>query len=58
MHTESRDTGRNIEFRTVYAAGGKTFRSIASINKDNQNIQESTLSEVIEIPVDEKVMQG
>lgn len=47
MHTESREDGQTIEFRTVYSAGGKTFRSIASINKENQNIQESTLSEVI-----------
>ena len=55
MHTETKEDGQNIEFRTVYTAGGKTYRSIASINKENQNIQESALSEVIEIPVEESV---
>ena len=44
MHTESRDDGQTIEFRTVYTAGGKSYRSIASINKDNQNIEETALS--------------
>lgn len=53
MHTESKDNGQNIEFRTVYEKGGKSFRSIASINKDTQNVKESTLSEIIEIPVEE-----
>lgn len=38
LHTESKEDGQSIQFRTVYTAEGKTFRSIASINKDNQNI--------------------
>ena len=38
MHTESMDSGQNLEFRTVYTTNGKTYRSIASINKENQNI--------------------
>ena len=42
-----------MQFRTVYTSEGKTYRSIASINKDNQNIEEVSLTEVIEIPVGE-----
>eukprot|EP00178_Gracilaria_changii_P004814 TRINITY_DN1783_c0_g1_i3.p1 TRINITY_DN1783_c0_g1~~TRINITY_DN1783_c0_g1_i3.p1 ORF type:complete len:473 (-),score=65.34 TRINITY_DN1783_c0_g1_i3:241-1659(-) len=56
LHAESREQGQNIQFRTVYTAGGKTFRSIASINRDTQNIKESALNEVIEIPVEEKLI--
>jgi hypothetical protein len=54
-HTENKDNGQNIQFRTVYKVDGKSFRSIASINKDNQNVQEQSLSEIIEIPVDNKL---
>lgn len=56
MHTESRDDGQKIQFRTVYSSEGKTYRSIASINKDNQNVEETSLNEVIEVPVEETVM--
>lgn len=52
LHTESSDSGQSITFRTVYTASGKTYRSIAAINKDNQNIDESALNEIIEIPTD------
>jgi hypothetical protein len=41
LHTESQDDGQNIQFRTVYISDGKTYRSIASIDKDNQNIDET-----------------
>lgn len=59
MYTESNDNGQEIQFRTVYNSGGKTYRSIAAINKDNQNIDESSLTEVIEIPVEEeKISSG
>lgn len=44
MYTESNDNGQQIQFRTVYSAGGKTYRSIAAINKDNQNIDETSLT--------------
>jgi len=58
LHTESKEDGQSIEFRTVYTAAGKTYRSIASINKDTQNIKETALSEVIEIPVEETIIDG
>lgn len=53
LHTESADNGRSISFRTVYSAAGKTYRSIAAISKDSQNIDETALNEIIEIPTDE-----
>lgn len=46
-HTESKDNGQSITFRTVYTSNGKTYRSIASINKDNQNIDETALNEIV-----------
>ena len=58
LHTETKDNGQNIEFRTVYSVEGKSYRSIASINKENQNIQEKALSEIIEIPVEDSVIEG
>jgi len=33
LHTESKEDGQSIEFRTVYTSGGKSFRSTASIDK-------------------------
>ncbi len=52
LHTESRDDGLNIFFRTVYLASGKTYRSIAAINKNTQNIDEKGLNEIIEVPTE------
>ena len=57
MHTETKDNGQNIEFRTVYSVGGKSYRSIASINKDSQSIEERALSEIIEIPVEDSMSE-
>ena len=53
MHTESMDSGQTINFRTVYSVGGKSYRSIASINKESQNVEEQVLSEIIEIPLED-----
>lgn len=47
LHTENKDDGQTIQFRTVYSAEGKTYRSTAEINKDNQNINEIALNEII-----------
>ena len=47
MHTETSDDGQNLKYRTVYNINGKTYRSIASISKDNQNVDETSLNEVI-----------
>lgn len=47
MHTESKDDGHTIQFRTVYTSNGKSFRSTASIDKENQSVNEGTLSEII-----------
>jgi hypothetical protein len=47
LHTESSDDGHSITFRTVYTTNGKTYRSIAAINKDNQNIDETGLNEIV-----------
>lgn len=41
LHTESKDDGQTIQFRTVYNSAGKTYRSIATIDKNNQNINEN-----------------
>lgn len=53
LHTESTDDGRSITFRTVYSAAGKTYRSIAAISKDSQNIDEAALNEIVEIPTND-----
>jgi hypothetical protein len=53
LHAESSDDGSAITFRTVYSAGGKTYRSTAAISKDSQNVDESALSEIVEIPTDD-----
>lgn len=53
LQAESVDDGRSITFRTVYLAAGKTYRSIAAINKNSQNIVETALNEIVEIPTNE-----
>lgn len=52
LHTESKDDGQSIQFRTVYSSAGKTYRSIATIDKNNQNINENELNEIIEVPTE------
>lgn len=47
LHTETMEDNQNNYFRTVYNTNGKTYRSIASINKDNQNIYETGFNEVV-----------
>lgn len=52
MHTETKEDGQNIYFRTVYNSGGKTYRSVAAINKNTQNVNENQLNEIIEVPTE------
>jgi len=57
LYTESKDDGQAVQFRTVYFSQGKSFHSTASIDKESQSVNEGTLSEIIEVPLD-KTSEG